>query len=249
MSEAPRISVVVATYNCADTLHGCLQSVVEQNVALELIVVDGASGDRTLAILEQYRPHIAYLVSESDGGVYHALNKGLAHARCEFLYVLGSDDRLAHPRALAGLLAAADDADVVYGDVVVKDVRGRLRASSALPLARFPYEMPFSHQAALVRRSLALRHPFGSSLASDYRQLYALYLAGARFRRVPGCVAIYALGGLSDRRQVASTYDRLRINLALRGRRAAAVVPFYVLQIGVCWIKPKLMRLLHLQGR
>jgi glycosyltransferase involved in cell wall biosynthesis len=238
-----KVSVIVATYNCATVLEACLASVKAQRPPVELVVVDGGSSDGTLAILQRHGPDIHHLVSEPDQGIYDALNKGMRLASGDYICVLGSDDVLAGPDALARL--AGCDSDVIYGDAMMRDGRGKLQPSPALPLSRFRTVMPISHPATLVRRSLALARPFGQSLASDYRQLFSLYLAGGRFQHVPGLVAIYALGGVSDRNAVQSTWDRMRINFELRRWRALDVVPFYVVQAAVCWLKPKLMRLAH----
>ena len=76
-----KISIITATWQCADTVGDCLVSVAGQTHAdREHIVIDGASPDGTLAVLEAHRPQLAALVSEPDSGLYHALNKGLALA-------------------------------------------------------------------------------------------------------------------------------------------------------------------------
>lgn len=238
-----KVSVVIATYNSAATVAQALESVLSQSVPVELIVVDGNSRDGTLEILDGYRNHLARLVSEPDRGVYDALNKGVALASGEYVHVLGSDDVLAHENALADLLAAGDH-DVIYGDVSIRLASGRVVPASTASLARFKYHMPFSHQGAIVRRTLALRHPFGTSLASDYRHLFQLYLKGARFAKVDARIAVFALGGLSDRNAVRSTIDRLRINFELRGWSALDVLPYYALQVLVCAAKPRVLRML-----
>jgi glycosyltransferase involved in cell wall biosynthesis len=237
-----KVSVVVATYNSAAVLEACLASVKAQRPPVELIVVDGGSDDGTMGILQRHRADIQHLVSEPDQGIYDALNKGVRLASGDYICVLGSDDVLASPDALARL-AAGGDSDVLYGDAMMRDGRGSLVPSPARPLSQFRSVMPISHPATLVRRSLALARPFGQSLASDYRQLFSLYLAGARFQHVPGLIAIYASGGVSGRKAAQSTWDRMRINFELRGWRALDVVPFYLAQTAVCWLKPKLVRI------
>ena len=242
-----RISVIIATWNSEASIDQCLRSVLEQLLPVEVLLVDGGSSDRTLEIVRRHEGRLTRWVSEPDQGVYDALNKGVRLARGDYVYILGSDDCLADPEALLRLLDGGHGADVIYGEIVVKDLRGRLRRSQPLSLTRFRYQMPFSHQAVLVRRELLIAFPFGKSVASDYRHLYTLYIQGARFQQVPTPVAIYALGGLSDRHAVASTWDRWRINVALRRWRALDVLPFYLAQIGVCWLKPRLLRALRLR--
>lgn len=89
----PLISVIIATYNAAAFLEAALDSVLAQTYRnFELIVIDGGSEDETLAILERYRPHLAYTLSEPDQGIYDAWNKGLAVAKGDWITFLGADD-------------------------------------------------------------------------------------------------------------------------------------------------------------
>lgn len=79
-----KISIITATLNCKSTIGDCLDSVAGQSYAdREHIIIDGASTDGTLSVLESWRDRLAVLVSEPDGGVYEAFNKGLALATGE----------------------------------------------------------------------------------------------------------------------------------------------------------------------
>lgn len=89
----PKISVVVPTYNQGQFIEQTLRSVVEQGYDnYELIVIDAASTDGTLSIIEKYKDRIAYFVSEKDKGQSDAINKGLAKATGEIVTWLNSDD-------------------------------------------------------------------------------------------------------------------------------------------------------------
>ena len=102
-----KISIITATWQCADTVGDCLVSVAGQTHAdREHIVIDGASPDGTLAVLEAHRPQLAALVSEPDSGIYHALNKGLALATGEVVGFLHADDVYADETVLARIAAA-----------------------------------------------------------------------------------------------------------------------------------------------
>lgn len=76
--EPLTISVVTATWNCAKTLPHCLASVARQNYAnKEHVIVDGASTDGTIDVINQHISQIARFKSERDKGIYDALNKGI----------------------------------------------------------------------------------------------------------------------------------------------------------------------------
>jgi glycosyltransferase involved in cell wall biosynthesis len=116
------ISVVIGVKNGAATLQHCLDSIAVQDAAeRETIVIDGASTDGTLELLEANARvgKITGFVSEPDRGLYEAWNKGVRRSRGEWICFLGCDDAFHDPTALRSLLAAAHaaagSARIVYG--------------------------------------------------------------------------------------------------------------------------------------
>lgn len=119
-----KVSIITVAYNCASTISDTLRSVASQtHKAVEHIVIDGASTDATLAIVNEYGAHVASVVSEPDSGIYEAMNKGLALATGEFVGFLNADDVYANEQVVARIAGAADElqSDVVYGDLVYVD--------------------------------------------------------------------------------------------------------------------------------
>jgi glycosyltransferase involved in cell wall biosynthesis len=157
----PRISIVVPNYNGAATIGRTLQSLVDQAYPeLQIIVVDGASTDASVAVIRQFEPHIAWWISEKDRGQTDAINKGLARATGEVVNWLCSDDILL-PGALQKVGAAFarhPEADVVVG-------RGRhlfgqrvyVAAPDAERIALMPSFNPVSQPACFYRKGLIAR--------------------------------------------------------------------------------------------
>ena len=115
-----KISVITVCYNSARTLERSLRSVAEQDwPAVEHIVIDGASIDGTREILERFRSHLAYLVSEPDDGIYDAMNKGLAYANGDIVCFLNSDDHYASANVLSLVASQMQEykLDALMGDV------------------------------------------------------------------------------------------------------------------------------------
>ena len=113
----PRISIVTPSYNQGQYIEQTILSIANQNYPdVEHIVIDGASTDETVAVLEKYSPLLSSWVSEKDGGQSNAINKGFAKATGEIITWLNSDDLLA-PGALAAIALAFDTsgADMVAG--------------------------------------------------------------------------------------------------------------------------------------
>jgi len=109
----PRISVVIPSFNQAAYIEDTILSLVHQNYPnLQLVIVDGASTDGAVDVIERYRSVFDVVIVEPDGGQTDAINKGLAHVDGDLVTWLNTDDMLA-PGSLfavgkARLLSAAD---------------------------------------------------------------------------------------------------------------------------------------------
>ena len=120
MSTLPLISIVTPSFNQAEYLDACMESVLGQAYPrLEYLVLDGGSTDGTREVLQRRAARLTYWASEADRGQASAVNKGWARARGEILGWLNSDDRLA-PGALeqvARIYQSHPDAAMIYGDI------------------------------------------------------------------------------------------------------------------------------------
>ena len=127
MSTLPRVSIVTPSYNQAAYLEQTLQSVLGQEYPdLEYIVIDGASTDGSVEIIERYAPRLAYWVSERDHGQAEAINKGLSRATGEIVAWVNSDD-VYLPGAIASAVAALQanpQAGLVFSNLLAVDGSG-----------------------------------------------------------------------------------------------------------------------------
>lgn len=126
--SAPRVSIVVPSYNQAAFLEETLCSVLDQDYPdLEAIVVDGGSTDGSVDIVRRYADRLAWWTSEPDSGQVAALNKGFALATGEILGWLNSDDTLL-PGAVSAVVEELErDPELLlaYGDAVLIDEESR----------------------------------------------------------------------------------------------------------------------------
>jgi glycosyltransferase involved in cell wall biosynthesis len=94
-SVDPFFSIIIPTYNSERALECCLGSILDQHFSeFEIIIVDGLSSDQTLEIAKKKNDPRIRMYSETDRGIYDAMNKGIDLARGVWLLFLGSDDRL-----------------------------------------------------------------------------------------------------------------------------------------------------------
>ena len=214
----PDISIITATYNSAATLKDCLNSVRDQQLAVEHVIIDGVSKDATLKIAGSY-PHVSRIISEPDGGIYDAMNKGIAVATGEVIGILNSDDFYADDQVLARVAEVFKDPSVetCYGDLHYVDavttgkVTRNWRAGRYRRGAFYWGWMP-PHPTFFVRRSVYERFGrFNLNLgsAADY-ELMLRFLVKHQVSSVyvPDVLVKMRAGGESN----ASLKNRLKAN-------------------------------------
>jgi glycosyltransferase involved in cell wall biosynthesis len=155
------ITIITATYNSAPTLQDCLQSVASQtHPSIEHLIIDGASKDETVAVAKAF-PHISTIVSEQDGGIYDAMNKGIALAQGEIIGILNSDDYYVDEQVIADVvnLFQSSACEIVYADLQYVDQLDtqkvvRTWKSGLMHAKSFLFGWMPPHPTLFVRRSV-----------------------------------------------------------------------------------------------
>jgi glycosyltransferase involved in cell wall biosynthesis len=99
--EMPRFSIITVCFNSSTTIEETIESVLGQTFKdIEYIIIDGASIDSTLTIIEKYKGNISKIVSEPDSGIYDAMNKGISIATGDIIGILNSDDLYMNTKVL-----------------------------------------------------------------------------------------------------------------------------------------------------
>ena len=204
-----KITVITVCYNSADTLARALQSVAAQDWPhVEHILIDGASTDGTMGVVDRYRSRLASVTSEPDDGIYDAMNKGLARATGDVICFLNADDQYACDSVLS-LVAKhmyEERLDALMGDVGFfhasnpsRQVR-RYRSDRFTP-ARLAWGWMPAHPALFLNRSVVDRvGRFNTSykIAGDYEYIIrAFYGQVLRYAHVPKVLVSMQTGGVS----------------------------------------------------
>ena len=229
-------SIVTITYQAADVLQPTLDSVAMQDYEdLEHIIVDGASKDDTMRLVEAHKEHLMRLhdegrrvkvLSEPDKGLYYAMNKGLKMCTGDYVCFLNAGDRLPDPDTLSRIAATAEGAAdgqmpaVLYGDTDIVDAEGNnlghrhLSPPDELSWRSFNNGMLVCHQAFYARVDIAQQVPYDTSLrlSSDVdwciRIMRLAEEKGLRLRRVPAVIAHYLQAGQSTKHHQRSLWER-----------------------------------------
>ena len=219
MDTMSRISIITVTYNASEHLWGCLNSVRKQGVDVEHILIDGASTDGTLNILKACEGQLAHVISEKDGGMYDAINKGIGLATGDVIGILNADDFYLSKDVLSKVVDAfsCEDVDAVYGDLVYvdrQDTEKVVRAwqSGEYKQRKFYHGWMPPHPTFFVRRKMYKDHGlFNTELgsAADYELMLRMLLKhGIRAKYIPEVLVKMRSGGMSNQ----SLLKRLKAN-------------------------------------
>ena len=211
-----KISIITITYNSAKTLPRALESVRSQTYGdIEHIIVDGASTDGTVEIIKNYSKGPSdkvpstkevHWVSEPDGGIYDALNKGIRMATGDVIGFLHSDDVLYSPDSIGQIAAAFEStkADVVYGDLQYCNgdkVTRRWRSNAFKPSSlKFGWMPP--HPTLYVRREVYEQvgeYDSWFRISADYDMILRIFTAGYKTHYIPQVLVSMETGGASNR--------------------------------------------------
>ena len=207
-----QLSIITINLNNAAGLVKTMQSVAEQSYRdFEYIVVDGASTDGSVEVIQQYAGRFSNLkwVSEPDAGIYNAMNKGIKMATGEYVQILNSGDLLANSNVIEmmmSILTKTSFPELLYGNAV--DVYEGKRISSHGPCIEYSlqqlYHGTYPHDSSFFKRNLFSEDRYGLydeslKIVSDWKwYLQAIGLGDVKPVYVDVDVTLFDVGGISS---------------------------------------------------
>ena len=172
----PLISIITVTYNAQKNIGKTLSSIKSQNFTdFEFIVIDGASSDNTVSLVNEVAIPNTKILSEPDGGLYDAMNKGLSMASGRYVLFLNAGDSFHTSSTLARYgEEAAKDRDIIYGDTEIVDSKGESLGLRHLSVPAFLTKESFSngmlicHQAFMVKKQIVPEYNLNYRFSADY---------------------------------------------------------------------------------
>ncbi len=215
-----KVSIITVVYNNVGTLRDTIESVLSQDYRdIEYIIVDGASTDGTVELVKSYGSRISTFISEPDGGLYDAINKGIRMATGEVVGLLHSDDLFYSRKAVSAIATAfkASPVESVYADLHYVDQKdtGRIIRnwkSGEYNRDRFTTGWMPPHPTFYVRKEVYDRlglYDTSFKSAADYElMLRFLYKHEVSTLYIPDTLVKMRVGGESNR----SLKNRIRAN-------------------------------------
>ncbi|WP_353721891.1 glycosyltransferase family 2 protein [Dyadobacter sp. 676] len=198
--QYPKISIITVVRNGEKDLENAIKSVVNQTYGnIEYIVLDGLSTDGTLDIIRKYDDRIALWKSESDRGIFDAMNKGLDLATGDWVYFLGCDDVLASPTIIEEVVAEFTRPDgIYYGNTYLKKSNQIYTGK----VSKWNIALRnISHQAIFYPKSIYKEKKYNLEYKLTADHIYNLELYSrhaAQFFYMPKLISLYNDLGMSS---------------------------------------------------
>ena len=220
-----KLSIITINRNNAAGLEKTMQSVATQIFKeFEYIVIDGASTDGSVEVVKKYEPQFVCLkwISESDKGIYNAMNKGLHMASGDYIQILNSADCLASDDVTERMLSALDKAgkpSILYGNMVKCFPDGRklvdrcFAGQEITMLGMFTGTL--NHDPAYIRRELFEKYGYYDEtlkIVSDWKwYLQVIILGGEKPQYVDMNVTLFDMTGISETNKELDKTERKRV--------------------------------------
>jgi glycosyltransferase involved in cell wall biosynthesis len=171
-----KISIITVVYNGVRFLEQTILSIINQTSKdYEFIIIDGGSDDGTLDVIRKFEKHISKWISESDSGLYDAMNKGLKMATGEYVWFINAGDEIFGQQTLGQLInrTTRTAPDILYGETMIIDEHGkeigmrRKTAPEKLTWKSLKQGMVVCHQSFIPRRFIAPYFDLNYKYSSD----------------------------------------------------------------------------------
>lgn len=203
------VTVVTVTYNAEDLLENTILSVINQSYKnIEYIIIDGASTDETVDIIKKYEDKISYWISETDEGIYFAMNKAIEKASGKWINFMNAGDTFVDHTTIQKVMNSLEkDTELIYGDHICDGVIGSVKER------KITRSMPSCHQSLFVKTALMRQYPYNTfyRISADYEFLLKMYKLGKKFQYIEEPIANYLRNGFSDQNQVRWYLENLTL--------------------------------------
>ena len=197
-----KVSLIMPVYNAEKTIRCALESAINQTYEnVEIIVIDGQSTDKTVQVIEEYRDHIDYFVSEKDKGYADALNKGIEAATGDYSIILAADDFFLPKGVEIFVNSINGNPDVWCGNMLVLKERGIVtKFNRAKRLEDINQTTVMAHPATFFK--IKAFEQYGNydinyNINSDSELILRWYKNGAKFQLSDEFISLFTCGGIS----------------------------------------------------
>jgi len=211
-----KLSIITINKNNVNGLKRTIDSVCEQSFTdFEWIVIDGCSSDGSKELIEKNSSKFAYWVSETDNGIYDAMNKGTIKAIGDYLLFLNSGDWLYSPKTLEKVFSKDYKEDIIYGDYVKVYGDSSVEKMTSVDEVTFFGLSNYSicHNAAFIKKDVMLKYPYDTNLriVADWKFFMQVLMADGTFIHIKEYISLIDMNGISNKNYEQHAAERERV--------------------------------------
>ncbi|EBQ9598800.1 glycosyltransferase, partial [Salmonella enterica subsp. enterica serovar Hvittingfoss] len=199
---------------------------------IEYIIIDGASTDNTLNIINKYKQHLALVISEKDNGIYDAMNKGIEKATGKYIGFINADDFYNEGALCHAIeIMKANEYDIIYGNMFMVDVETLEVKGVRRPKHwKLNIDMNLSHPATFVKSSVHKINLFDLNykIAADYDLMLKLKKKKCTFHYIDKNISSMRNGGVSVRNIKLANKEAKIIRIKRNGILFSLVASMYL---------------------
>lgn len=222
----PKVSIITVTYNAAEPLRATLRNLSRSNYPnLEVVIIDGASTDKTMLVIQEFSDLINYVISEPDQGIYDAMNKGLHVASGEYVWYLNAGDFIYDPEHLTRIFDGHPaHADIYYGETLILSEQGKVlglrkkKLPNQMTWRSFFRGMVVCHQSILVKKEIAPDYNLQYRYAADIEWVLVCLQRAQTIVNTHTILSEFVKGGVSTIYRKAGLKERYTIMVKYFGR-------------------------------
>lgn len=218
----PLVSIITVAYNSEKTIERTIQSVLNQTYDnIEYIIVDGLSSDKTVDVAKKFeadfkeRGFSYTVISESDKGMYDALNKGANLSQGELVGQINSDDWY-ESDAVEKMVDfyEKEQFDVAWGNLRLITPSGNIIKKAKL--GKLWTTTGWCHPAMFSRREILIKFPYAlETMYDDFDYITRVYLAKQKICVINEIISNFVFGGMSTKKTLKDVMERVNITYGI----------------------------------
>lgn len=205
-----KISIITVVYNNASQIRKTIDSVLNQTYSnIEYIIIDGASTDGSVEVINSYSTKLTYFISEKDSGIYQAMNKGWRRATGDYCLFLNSGDYLFDKNVISKVVQQINSTpvDIIFGNLYAFDEKQSWVSTFTEEISLYFFQHSFIPHPATFTKRILLEKLNGFyehyKTISDWAFFVNSYLSGATFKQIDVTITSFYMQGSSSNLEIA----------------------------------------------
>ena len=209
-----KISIITVTFNAKEYLENTIKNIISLDYKdIEYIIIDGASTDGTIDIIKKHEKNIDYWLSESDKGIYDAMNKGIDKATGDWIIFMNAGDIFFNHSSINNFLKNVNIDTELYNGAINFIEKNKITYRAPHGLEKVWITVPCWHQASFIKTSLMKKYKYSLEykIAGDHDFYLKCFVNNKKFQFTNEIIANMIGGGLHKQKAKLAQIESMKI--------------------------------------